>query len=209
MSWGDLVAIVGGLGAGFLSGTIGIGGGLLFVPTMTVGLRLSQAEAQGTSLVAIIPTAIVGGVTHFRRGNVLPRPALGVPPTPLPQPPTLSGNGYPAPATMPHPSVTDKPSRPMPLAAAERLAALARSPPRAGRVASPRPLAGPHAIAANRHVCPRYARISLRTQVPFHRWRGLGLVVPATDDANIGRTNACVQPNAQVHRAGATAPDDT
>ena len=76
MSWGDLVAIVGGLGAGFLSGTIGIGGGLLFVPTMTVGLRLSQAVAQGTSLVAIIPTAIVGGVTHFRRGNVLPRPAL-------------------------------------------------------------------------------------------------------------------------------------
>ena len=76
MSWGDLAAIVGGFGAGFLSGTIGIGGGLLFVPTMTVGLRLSQAVAQGTSLVAIVPTAIVGGVTHIRRGNVLLEPAL-------------------------------------------------------------------------------------------------------------------------------------
>ena len=76
MTWGDLVAILGGLGAGFLSGTIGIGGGLLFVPTMTVGLRLSQAVAQGTSLVAIVPTAIVGGITHIRRGNVLRRPAL-------------------------------------------------------------------------------------------------------------------------------------
>ena len=43
---------------------------------MTVGLRLSQAVAQGTSLVAIIPTAIVGAFTHFRRGNVLSRPAL-------------------------------------------------------------------------------------------------------------------------------------
>jgi uncharacterized protein len=76
VSWSDLVAIAGGLGAGFLSGTIGIGGGLLFVPTMTVGLRLSQAVAQGTSLVAIIPTAIVGGATHIWRRNVLLEPAL-------------------------------------------------------------------------------------------------------------------------------------
>ena len=76
MSWADVVLIVGGLGAGFLSGTIGIGGGLLFVPTMTVGLRVSQGVAQGTSLVAIIPTAIVGGVSHLLRGNVLVRPAL-------------------------------------------------------------------------------------------------------------------------------------
>jgi uncharacterized protein len=75
VNWSDVIAIVGGLGAGFLSGTIGIGGGLLFVPTMTVGLRVSQAVAQGTSLLAIVPTAIVGGVTHLRRGNVLIVPA--------------------------------------------------------------------------------------------------------------------------------------
>ena len=78
MSWADVLAILGGFGAGFLSGTIGIGGGLLFVPTMTVGLRLSQAVAQGTSLVAIIPTAIVGGVTHLLRGNLLREPALAM-----------------------------------------------------------------------------------------------------------------------------------
>ena len=76
MSWSDVLLILGGLGAGFLSGTIGIGGGLLFVPTMTIGFGLSQAVAQGTSLVAIIPTAIVGGATHLRQGNVLLRPAL-------------------------------------------------------------------------------------------------------------------------------------
>ena len=76
MSWLDLLAIAGGFGAGFLSGTIGIGGGLLFVPTMTVGFRLSQAVAQGTSLVAIVPTAIVGSITHLREGNVLVGPAL-------------------------------------------------------------------------------------------------------------------------------------
>ena len=78
MSWADVLVILGGFGAGFVSGTIGIGGGLLFVPTMTVGLRLSQAVAQGTSLVAIVPTAIVGGVTHLRQGNVLREPALAM-----------------------------------------------------------------------------------------------------------------------------------
>jgi uncharacterized membrane protein YfcA len=71
VTWSDALAILGGLVAGALSGTIGIGGGLVFVPTMTIGFRLPQAVAQGTSLVAIIPTALVGGVTHLRQGNVL------------------------------------------------------------------------------------------------------------------------------------------
>ena len=76
MSWREVVLIVGGFGAGFLSGTIGIGGGALFVPTMTVGVGLRQALAQGTSLVAIVPTALVSSVTHIRQGNVQRAPAL-------------------------------------------------------------------------------------------------------------------------------------
>ncbi|HSS62550.1 MAG TPA: sulfite exporter TauE/SafE family protein [Candidatus Limnocylindrales bacterium] len=76
MTWSDALLIVGGLVAGFFSGTIGIGGGVLFVPTMTVFFRLSQAVAQGTSLLAIVPTAIVGGFTHLREGNVQVQPAL-------------------------------------------------------------------------------------------------------------------------------------
>jgi hypothetical protein len=76
VTWADVLLIVGGFGAGFLSGTIGIGGGVLFVPTMTVLFRVSQAVAQGTSLVAIVPTAIVGGFTHLREGNVEVQPAL-------------------------------------------------------------------------------------------------------------------------------------
>ena len=71
MSWRDLILIAGGFGAGFLSGTIGIGGGALFVPTMTVGAGVPQAVAQGTSLVAIVPTALVSTITHIREGNVL------------------------------------------------------------------------------------------------------------------------------------------
>jgi uncharacterized membrane protein YfcA len=71
MSWSDAAAVVSGVFVGFLSGTIGVGGGIVFVPVMTVGFRFDQHLAQGTSLAAIIPTAIVGGITHIREGNVL------------------------------------------------------------------------------------------------------------------------------------------
>jgi len=76
VSWLDAGAIVGGLVAGVLSGTIGIGGGLAFVPILTIAFRTTQVVAQGTSLAAIVPTALVGGVTHIRLGNVHREAAL-------------------------------------------------------------------------------------------------------------------------------------
>jgi uncharacterized membrane protein YfcA len=76
LSWADVFAIGGGVLAGFLSGTIGSGGGLLFVPIMTVGFRMAQPIAQGTSLAAVVPTAIVGGITHIRQGNVIKDAAI-------------------------------------------------------------------------------------------------------------------------------------
>ncbi len=76
MNWLDAAAVVGGFVAGVLSGAIGIGGGLAFVPILTIGFRTTQIVAQGTSLAAIVPTAIVGGVTHLRHGNVDTRAAL-------------------------------------------------------------------------------------------------------------------------------------
>ena len=66
MSWGDALAIVGGLAAGLVSGTIGVGGGLLFVPIMTTGYRFTQHLAQGTSLAAIIPTASTHALIEAR-----------------------------------------------------------------------------------------------------------------------------------------------
>ncbi len=76
MSWQDILAIAGGLVAGFLSGTIGSGGGLFFVPIMKTGFGIAQPVAQGTSLAVVLPTAIVGGVTHLRQGSVLLGAAL-------------------------------------------------------------------------------------------------------------------------------------
>ena len=59
-----------GAAAGVLSGLLGVGGGILFVPTLTLALGLSQVRAEATSLLAIIPVALVGAWRQHRYGNV-------------------------------------------------------------------------------------------------------------------------------------------
>lgn len=63
-------AIVIGLAAGVVAGLLGVGGGTLFVPALTIGLGLSQLDAEATSLLAIIPVALVGAVRQRAHGNV-------------------------------------------------------------------------------------------------------------------------------------------
>jgi uncharacterized protein len=65
-----IVAIVMGAAAGALSGMLGVGGGILFVPALTLVLSLSQVKAEATSLLAIIPVALVGAMRQHRYGNV-------------------------------------------------------------------------------------------------------------------------------------------
>ncbi|MDQ6712226.1 MAG: sulfite exporter TauE/SafE family protein [Candidatus Dormibacteraeota bacterium] len=65
-----MTALAVGAVAGVLSGLLGIGGGAVMVPAMTLLMGLSQHVAQGTSLLVIIPTAISGSITHFRMGNI-------------------------------------------------------------------------------------------------------------------------------------------
>jgi len=74
--WAILVAALLGAGAGVLSGLFGVGGGILFVPTLTLVLGLSQIHAEATSLLAILPTAAVGAWRQQRYGNVRWRAAL-------------------------------------------------------------------------------------------------------------------------------------
>jgi len=59
-----------GLVGGVLAGLFGVGGGIVFVPTLALGLGLSQLEAEATSLLAILPTAAVGSWRQYRYGNV-------------------------------------------------------------------------------------------------------------------------------------------
>jgi uncharacterized protein len=63
-------AIVVGTLAGVLAGLLGVGGGVLFVPALTVFLGLSQVDAEATSLLAIMPMAIVGAWRQRGYGNV-------------------------------------------------------------------------------------------------------------------------------------------
>lgn len=67
-------AVALGVTAGVFAGMFGVGGGILFVPTL-VYLGLGQLEAEATSLLAIIPTVLVGAWRHHRFGNVRWRPA--------------------------------------------------------------------------------------------------------------------------------------
>ena len=68
-------AILLGLLAGVLAGLFGVGGGILFVPTL-LALGLSQVHAEATSLLAILPTVAAGTWRQRRYGNVRWRAAL-------------------------------------------------------------------------------------------------------------------------------------
>lgn len=66
----DVLLVVAGFVAGAIGGVLGVGGGLVFVPALTIGVGVPQTVAQGTSLAAIVPTSLVGAVTADREGNV-------------------------------------------------------------------------------------------------------------------------------------------
>ena len=59
-----------GVAAGALAGLFGVGGGVVFVPTLTLVLGLGQLEAEATSLLAIIPVAVLGSWRQSRSGTV-------------------------------------------------------------------------------------------------------------------------------------------
>ena len=71
----ELVAVAIGLAAGALSGLFGVGGGLLFVPTLALVLGLSQLHAQATSLAAMVPVVLAGVWRQRAYGNMRWRPA--------------------------------------------------------------------------------------------------------------------------------------
>lgn len=67
-----LVAVAGGLAGGL----VGVGGGVLFVPALTVFLGLSQVEGESTSLLMIVIVALVGAYRQSSYGNVNVRNAV-------------------------------------------------------------------------------------------------------------------------------------
>lgn len=78
--WSVLVIL--GAMTGFISGMLGVGGGIFMVPMMVLFAGIVQHTAQGVSLLAMIPASALGAWTHFKRGNtrtsILPGLVVGV-----------------------------------------------------------------------------------------------------------------------------------
>lgn len=67
---GAIIGVVIGLVAGIASGVAGIGGGVIMVPAMVFLLGLPQHAAEGTSLLAILFTALAGTRVNLKHDRV-------------------------------------------------------------------------------------------------------------------------------------------
>ena len=63
-----VVLVAFGVVVGVTSGLLGVGGGTLIVPFLTLAVGFSQHSAEATSLLVILPTAVVGSLALRRRG---------------------------------------------------------------------------------------------------------------------------------------------
>ena len=59
-----------GLGAGFLSGVFGVGGGILIVPGLVFFAKMEQRRAHGTSLAAVLPISLSSLITYWAHDHV-------------------------------------------------------------------------------------------------------------------------------------------
>jgi len=66
-----IILIIIGLLAGVLSGLVGVGGGILMIPLLIIFLGLTQHEAQGTALFAMLPPiGILAAINYYKEGFV-------------------------------------------------------------------------------------------------------------------------------------------
>ncbi len=72
----ELAAILIALAGGLAGGLVGVGGGVLFVPALTIFLGLTQVEGESTSLLMIVIVALVGALRQNSYGNVRVREAI-------------------------------------------------------------------------------------------------------------------------------------
>jgi len=66
-----LILIVIGLIAGFVSGSMGVGGGIIIIPAMVFFMGVTQQQAQGTSIAVIsVPVALVAAINYYKGGYI-------------------------------------------------------------------------------------------------------------------------------------------
>ena len=74
----SIAAAIVGFAAGMVGGLLGVGGGILFVPALVIFMNETQVRAEATSLLAIVPVAIVAVWRQLGYGNVRVRDGLVV-----------------------------------------------------------------------------------------------------------------------------------
>ncbi|MET0304910.1 MAG: TSUP family transporter [Solirubrobacterales bacterium] len=72
----ELFAVLFAIAGGLAGGLVGVGGGVLFVPALTIFLGFSQVEGESTSLLMIVIVALVGAYRQRSYGNLALRDAL-------------------------------------------------------------------------------------------------------------------------------------
>ncbi|HEX3294558.1 MAG TPA: sulfite exporter TauE/SafE family protein [Solirubrobacterales bacterium] len=72
----EIAAAILGFAGGMVGGLLGVGGGVLFVPALTIFLGETQVRAEATSLLAIVPVALVAVWRQLGYGNVRVRDGL-------------------------------------------------------------------------------------------------------------------------------------
>jgi uncharacterized membrane protein YfcA len=66
-----IVLLVIGLLGGFVAGSLGVGGGIIIVPSLIFLLGLTQHQAQGTSLAMMLaPIGILAAINYYREGHI-------------------------------------------------------------------------------------------------------------------------------------------
>ncbi len=69
--WSAPLHVLLGVAVGALGGLLGVGGGTILVPVLVLGERVPQHLAQGVSLLMVLPTGVVGALSHARHGHVV------------------------------------------------------------------------------------------------------------------------------------------
>src|SRR3954452_21505536 len=72
----ELIAALIAVAGGFTGGIVGVGGGVLFVPALTIFVGLTQVEGESTSLLMIVIVALIGALRQSSYGNVNLRNAV-------------------------------------------------------------------------------------------------------------------------------------
>ena len=72
----EIAAAIMGFAGGMLGGLLGVGGGILFVPALAIFVDQTQVNAEATSLLAIVPVAMVAVWRQLGYGNVRVRDGL-------------------------------------------------------------------------------------------------------------------------------------